>query len=163
MQSFKEWLLFESSDVRSVVENFLKSEIGIKNQKMDCKTVTRAFLDWANKNRIKADVLLLAPPSAKTIAERPELKGKSGEGDSHVMPVVNGHAIDFTARQFPGQTRPYNKPLITPIGSVPSVYKKIGGYYTDAPDYFETGTPYYLGPWNGIPSFFNKNFADELM
>ena len=163
MRNFKQWLLFESTDVNSIVKNFLTSDVGIANQNNDCKTVTRAFVNWAKQNGIKADVLLLAPPSADTVKQRPDLKGKSGEGDSHIMPVVDGSAIDFTARQFPGQTRSYNDPLITPIGSVPNVYKKIGGYYTDAPDYFETGTPFYLGPWSGLPSFFNKNFADELM
>ena len=165
MKSFHQWMLQENNNnLNQIVENFLKSEIGIQNQKNDCKTVARAFVKWAKQNGIKADVLLLAPPSAETIKNRPELKGKSGEGDSHIMPVVDGNAIDFTVRQFPAQRgRPYDKPLITPIGNVEKVYKQIGGYYTDAPEYFGTGTPYYLGPWSGMPSFFNKNFSDELM
>ena len=163
MKTFKEWLLIEASDVMSIVDSFLNSEIGIKNQKNDCKTVARAFVNWAGQNGIHADVLLLAPPSQETINQRPDLKGKSGSGDSHIMPVVNGQAIDFTVRQFPGQTRKYNQPLITPVNEVPSLYKRIGGYYTDAPDYFKTGTPFYLGPWSGLPRFFDKNFPDELM
>lgn len=163
MRTFNEWLLIEASDIMSIVDSFLNSEAGLKNQKNDCKTVTRAFIKWAEQNGVKADVLLLAAPSAETVQHRPELKGKSGSGDSHIMPVVNGNAIDFTARQFPGQTRPYNKPLITPIGNVQKVYNQIGGYYTDAPDWFGTGTPFYLGPWSGMPSFFDRNFSDELM
>lgn len=158
----------KSSGISKIVQDFVSSGIGKKYQKHDCKTVTRAFVKWASTNNISTQVLSLAPPHPDVIKKRPELRGKSGEGDGHIMPVVGGYALDFTARQFPGQAGyVYSNPLVTPIGEVSTVYKKIGGYFTYAPNWFiVNGKPatHYLGPLESIPSdIFNQNFGDELL
>jgi hypothetical protein len=75
------------------------------------------------------------------------------------MPVVNGDAIDFTARQF-GVSNQFNNPLVTPLSRVNSVYYKIGGYFTDKPDDFYGGKDMYLGDWDGVQI---GDFADEYM
>jgi len=151
------------NDVNSVVQSFLNSEVGKANRLNDCKTVTRAFVNWAKDNGVQANVMLLAPPSTEVIEQRPELKGKSGTGDSHIMPIVAGQTIDFTARQFPGVSATYEKPLIMPLNQAKSYYEKVGGYFTDAPEYFNGGQTSYVGSWDGLPSYFNKSFSDELM
>jgi len=115
------------------------------------------------KNGIQAKVLLLAPPSAETIKQRPDLSGKSGNGDSHIMPVVGDNAIDFTVRQFPGQNRSYDQPLITKLNQVKQIYNKLGGYFTDKPEWFNDGESYYFGEYESMPSFFDISFPDDLM
>ena len=146
--TLSEWLVLsglceQTLDINTVVQQYLNSEIGKKYQNHDCKSVTRAFIQWAESNGMQAQALHLAPPSAEFIQKNPQFKGKSGEGDSHIMPVINGYAVDFTARQF-GLNRPYNNPLITPINQVKSVYGKFG-YYTDNPDWFNGGKSFHLG------------------
>lgn len=153
----------ESSSISGIVDAFVNDPIGKKYANYDCKTVTRAFVKWAEANNIPTQVLSLAPPSAETIKQRPNLRGKSGEGDGHIMPVVNGQAIDFTVRQF-GVNRSYENPLITPISQVKQVYNKIGGYFTDAPEWFLGGKTHYLGPWSAMPSsIMNMDFGDEVL
>jgi hypothetical protein len=78
------------------------------------------------------------------------------------MPIVNGNAIDFTARQF-GINRPFENPLITPTNSLQSVYGKFG-YFTDKPEWFLGGKSYWIGPLNSIPrKIFNQNFGNEML
>ena len=90
------------------------------------------FINWLKKNKkFEPEVLLLAPP--KDIKKYP---GKSGDGDSHIFAIIDGYGVDFTANQFPGISEPLK---ITPENQIPNVYKKIGGYYTDSPDWFEGG------------------------
>ena len=161
----KEWLVLsglneQNMSIEDIVRQYLDSDIGKKYENYDCKTVTRAFIRWADGNGIHAEVLHLAPPSAEFVKMNPQFKGKSGKGDSHMMPVVNGYAIDFTVRQF-GINRPYKNPLITPLNGVKSVYGKFG-YYTDSPDWFNGGKSFYLGPWYSIPTV-KKGFQDEIM
>jgi len=158
-----EWLVLsglreQNLDIRSVVQQYLNSDVGKKYERYDCKTVTRAFIQWARKNGMQAQVLHLAPPSAEFLQKNPQFRGKSGEGDSHIMPVMNGYALDFTARQF-GLKRDYDDPLITPIGQVESIYSKFG-YFTDNPEWFHGGKSFYLGP---LESTLDAGFADEIL
>jgi hypothetical protein len=121
---------FEQSDINSIIKEYLNSEIGKKYQEFDCKTVTRAFVKWAKEKGIHANVVLLAAPSIELVRENPKkYGGSSGEGDQHIMPVVNNHAIDFTIRQF-GLPNTYFQPVITPINNLESVYGKFG-YFTN--------------------------------
>jgi len=160
-----EWLVLsglreQNLDVNSVIQQYLNSDIGKKYQNYDCKSVTRAFIQWAESNGMQAQALHLAPPSAEFLQKNPQFKGKSGTGDSHIMPVINGYAVDFTARQF-GMNRPYNNPLITPISQVQSVYGKFG-YYTDSPDWFNGGKSSHLGSWKSMPTI-DTNFQDDIL
>jgi hypothetical protein len=164
MSAFKvnENFQLKEATVQDVIGGYLNSEIGKKYARYDCKTVTRAFLKWAKEKNIPTQVLFLAPPSAETIKQNPQFKGKSGTGDAHIMPVVSGQAIDFTVRQFPGkQGTPYEKPLITPVGQVKQVYNKLGGYYTDAPAWMNNKSDY-LGS-TLPPSIAKMDFGDELL
>ena len=150
------------SNLETIIKSFVASPTGQKYKQHDCKTVTRAFVQWAEQNKIPVRVVSLAPPSADFISKNPGYKGKSGEGDGHIMPIVNGNAIDFTARQF-GVDRPFETPLITPINSLPAVYGKFG-YFTDKPEWFLGGKSHWIGPLNSIPSeIFNQNFGDEIL
>lgn len=154
-----------NSNIQNIVKQFLSSDIGKKYAKHDCKSVTRAFVGWAKQNGINANVLNLAPPNSDVIRKRPELRGRSGDGDGHIMPVVDGYGIDFTARQFPNMNTPYENPLITPLSKIKDVYRKIGGYFTDTPDWFMNGkSSYYLGSWESQPSsIMSQDFGDELL
>jgi hypothetical protein len=98
--------------------------------------------------------------------KRPELL-QDGQGAGHIFPMLNGYGIDFTATQFPNVNQ---VPLITPVSQIPSVYKRIGGYFTDAPEWMGSRT-YWQGPWDDIPvdvmkdldfadEYFKENFAD---
>jgi hypothetical protein len=138
---------------------FMADPIGKQYAKADCKTSTRAFVKWAMAKGFKPETMNLAPPSAETVKQRPELKGQSGHGDGHIFPIINGYGIDFTATQFPGVTQ---VPLITPVAQIPTVYKRIGGYYTDAPEWMG-GKTSWQGPWDQIPAdvMKDKNFADN--
>ncbi len=131
----------QNDTIEDIANAFVNSEIGKKYSKYDCKSVTRAFVKWAADNGIETKVITFAPPSAKFIKQNPKFKGKSGEGDGHIMPIVNDQAIDFTIRQF-GINRPYQNPLITPLNNIKSVYSKFG-YYTDAPEWFNGGKSYW--------------------
>ena len=149
-------------DVQQIVDSFVSSPIGQKYQKHDCKTITRAFVNWAEKRSIKTQVISLAPPSAKFLKTHPQFKGKSGEGNGHIMPIVDNQAIDFTVRQF-GVNRPFDNPLVTPVNALKKVYGKFG-YFTDTPEWFLHGKSFWMGPLSSIPSsIFNQNFSDEIL
>jgi hypothetical protein len=157
------------NNTETIVQDFLNSDAAKQYANHDCKSVTRAFVKWTKDQKIeqqgtKIRVLLLAPPHEDIIKQRPELKSKKnpyGGGDSHIMPVVDDHAIDFTVRQF-GVNKPFNKPLITPLSNTQQVYEKIGGYYTDTPKWFLNGqSPYYLGSFENVP--LPKDFNDEIL
>ena len=151
----------ENNDAGKIAQKFIQSPEGQKHSNSDCKTVTRAFVNWAKQNNIPVQVLILAPPDPELINARKAPAGKSGEGDSHIMPVVNDKAIDFTVRQF-GVNRLYENPLITPTSETERVYRNLGGYYTYAPDWFNNGQTYYLGSFEGqriVP----KDFKDESL
>lgn len=150
------------NNIENIIKSFVNSDIGKKYTKHDCKTVTRAFVKWASDNNIKAEVIILAPPSRKFIKDNPQFKGKSGKGDSHIMPIINGNAIDFTVRQF-GVGRPFENPLITRLSKLESVYGKFG-YFTGAPGWFLGGKSSWKGPLESIPSdIFNQDFGDEIL
>lgn len=150
----------QQQSTQDVIRKFLESDIGKKSEKFDCKTVTRNFVKWAEEQKIpNVKVVHLVGPHADVVAKRPELKGKSGTGDSHIMPIVNNEAIDFTARQF-GQSNQFNNPLVTPLSSIKQVYQKIGGYFTDKPEWFYGGKDMYIGPWSGVQI---GSFADEIL
>lgn len=151
------------NDVKKIANNFVNSDFGKKYSEYDCKTVTRAFTKWARDNGIDSDIINLAPPSKEIIAKRPELKGKSGEGDGHIMPVVGNYAIDFTARQF-GLPNTFENPVITPMQEMEKTYNKIGGYYTDAPEWFDGGKKFWKGKWENQPKdIMNQEFGDEKL
>ena len=151
-----------SNSLQTIIQSFVNSPIGQKYKQHDCKTVTRAFVQWAEQNKIPTQVVSLAPPSADFIAKNPRYKGKSGQGDGHIMPIVNGNAIDFTVRQF-GVNRPFNNPLVTPTNSLPAIYGKFG-YFTDKPEWFLGGKSHWIGALNAIPpAIFNQNFGDEML
>ena len=151
-----------SSNLDTTIQGFVNSPSGKKYKAHDCKTVTRAFVTWAEQNNIPTEVITFAPPSAEFVQKNPQFKGKSGEGDGHIMPIVNGNAIDFTIRQF-GVNKPFDNPLVTPVSNIKSAYSKFG-YFTDAPDWFLNGKTHWKGPLKSIPSaIFNQDFGDELL
>ena len=161
-ESIEQKTVEHRSNLDTTIQGFVNSPSGKKYKAHDCKTVTRAFVTWAEQNKIPTQVVSLAPPSADFIAKNPRYKGKSGEGDGHIMPIVNGNAIDFTIRQF-GVNRPFNNPLVTPTSSLPAVYGKFG-YFTDKPEWFLGGKSHWIGPLKSIPSaIFNQDFGDELL
>ncbi len=153
--------------IEKIIQSFVNSRIGQKYKQHDCKTVTRAFVRWAEQNKIPTQVVLLAPPSADFIAKNPQFqskKGKPGEGDAHMMPIVNGEAIDFTFRQFDGE-RLFENPLVTSTDNdnLQSVYGKFG-YFTDNPDCFPKDKSHWIGALNAIPKeILDQNFGDELL
>jgi len=152
----------QESTVEDIVNSFVNSEIGKKYSKYDCKSVTRAFVKWATDNNIETKIITFAPPSAEFIKQHPKFKGKSGEGDGHIMPIVNNKAIDFTVRQF-GVNRSYQNPLITPLSNIESIYSKFG-YYTNKPEWFDGGKTHWIGSLSNIPSdIFNQEFGDEIL
>jgi len=152
----------DQSSIDEIIRSFVSSPSGQKSAKHDCKTVTRAFVQWADQNQIPTQVINLAPPSAAFIKKNPRFQGKSGEGDGHIMPIVDGQAIDFTVRQF-GVNRPFEQPLITPVSNLPSVYGRFG-YFTDRPEWFLGGKTHWIGPLNQIPAaIFNQDFGDEIL
>ena len=151
-----------SNNLQTVIKSFVNSPNGQKYKKYDCKTVTRAFVQWAEQNKIPAQVISLAPPGAEFIKKNPQFQGKDGQGDGHIMPIVNDNAIDFTVRQF-GIDRPFENPLVTSTNSLPAVYGKFG-YFTDKPEWFLGGKSHWIGTLKSIPSeIFNQNFGDEIL
>ena len=152
----------DQGSIDKIIKSFVSSPVGQKYAKHDCKTVTRAFVQWADQNQIPTQVINLAPPSAAFIKKNPRFQGKSGQGDGHIMPIVDGQAIDFTVRQF-GVNRPFDRPLITPVADLPSVYGRFG-YFTDRPEWFLGGKSHWIGPLNQIPAeIFNQEFGDEIL
>ena len=150
------------NNLQTIIKSFVDSPSGQKYKKYDCKTITRVFVHWAEQNKIPAQVISLAPPSAEFIKKNPQFKGKSGQGDGHIMPVVDGNAIDFTVRQF-GINRPFENPLVTSTNSLPAVYGRFG-YFTDKPEWFLGGKSHWMGPLSSIPNkIFNQNFSDEML
>jgi len=151
----------QNNTVEDIAKAFVNSEEGKKYSNYDCKTVTRAFVRWATNNGIETKIITFAPPSAEFIKQHPEFKGKSGEGDGHIIPIVNNQAIDFTIRQF-GIKRPYQNPLITDLSSIKSVYSQFG-YYTNKPDYFD-GKTYWIGSLSNVPpDILGQDFGDEIL
>ena len=151
-----------SNNLQTVIKSFVNSPNGQKYKKYDCKTVTRAFVQWAEQNKIPAQVISLAPPGAEFIKKNPQFQGKDGQGDGHIMPIVNDNAIDFTVRQF-GIDRPFENPLVTSTNSLPAVYGKFG-YFTDKPEWFLGGKSHWIGTLKSMPSeIFNHNFGDEIL
>ena len=150
----------EKDNLQSIIKSFVSKE-GQKYKDYDCKTVTRAFVNWAQQNKIPVQVILLAPPSGEFLEKHPQYKGSTGEGNTHIMPVIDNNAIDFTARQF-GINRPFDNPLVTPVNNLPQVYGKFG-YFTDKPEWFKNKS-YWQGPLSSVPNdIFDNNFKDEIL
>lgn len=145
-------ILKEALDKQQIIDiakEFMSSNSYDKSH--DCKRSTYEFVNWLKKNKkFEPDVLLLAPPKDKK-----KFPGKSGDGDSHIFAIIDGFGVDFTANQFPGVSEPLK---ITPENQIPSVYKKIGGYYTLFPDWFENGKTSLKTKWNNLPEWMQKSF-----
>ena len=141
------------ADGKNLSDEFLKSKF--YNAADDCKESTKKFVEFMKSKQLpEPKVIWLAPP--KDIKKFP---GKSGQGDAHIMPIVGNDAIDFTAKQFGVNQIPF----ITPMSKVKQVYNKIGGYYTDAPDWVPGKTTHIIGTFNGLPQKalgLAENFAD---
>jgi hypothetical protein len=121
------------------------------NKSHDCKRSTYKFVNWLKKNKkFEPEVLLLAPPQ-----DNKKFPGKSGDGDSHIFTIIDGYGVDFTSNQFPGISEPLK---ITPENQIPSEYKKIGGYYTLYPDWFENKKTSLKTKWSNLPNWFKKSF-----
>jgi hypothetical protein len=139
-------------EIVNIANEFIKSNS--YNKSHDCKRSTFEFIKWVKKNKgFEPDALLLAPP--KDIKKFP---GKSGDGDSHIFSIVDGFSIDFTANQFPGVSEPLK---ITPESQIPSEYKKIGGYYTNYPEWFEDGKTSLKAKFNSLPQWFRDGLEKE--
>ena len=141
------------ADGKNLPDEFLKSKF--YDESDDCKESTKKFVEFMKSKRLpEPKVIWLAPP--KDIKKFP---GKSGQGDAHIMPIVGNDAIDFTAKQFGVNQIPF----ITPMSKVKQVYNKIGGYYTDAPDWVPGKTTHIIGTFNSLPQKalgLAENFAD---
>ena len=136
----------------SIANEFMESNR--YNKSHDCKRSTFEFIKWVKENkRLEPDALLLAPP--KDIEKFP---GKSKNGDSHIFSIINGFGIDFTANQFPGVSEQVK---ITPEFEIPLEYKKIGGYYTNSPKWFENGKTSLKAKFNSLPQWFRDGFEEE--
>lgn len=122
----------------------------------DCKMSTKRFVNWLNDNKkINPDVILLSPP--RDINKFP---GRSLEGDSHIFVLLGGYGIDFTANQFRGVNGLIKCKngfclKITSERHIPSEYKKIGGYFTTSPDYFDN-KPYIKDKFENLPKWFHE-------
>jgi len=139
-------------EIVSIAKEFMNSDS--YNSNHDCKRSTFEFINWLKKNKgFEPNVLLLAPP--KDIKKFP---GKSKDGDSHIFAIIDGYGVDFTANQFPGISKPLK---ITSENQIPSEYKKIGGYYTLYPDWFENGKTAIKTKFNNLPQWFRDGFEKE--
>jgi len=125
------------------------------NSSDDCKNSVRSFVNWVKNNKgFEPDVMLLAPP--KDIKKFP---GKSKDGDSHIFSIIGGYGIDFTAKQFDS-----NQPLIKiiPESEIESEYKKLGGYFTSYPDWFEGGKTSIKSKFNNLPQWFHNGYKKDM-
>jgi hypothetical protein len=144
--------LNESLDKQQIIDiakEFMASDS--YNRSHDCNRSTYEFKNWLKKNKkFEPEVILLAPPQ-----DIKKFPGKSGYGDAHIFTIIDGYGVDFTANQFPG----INEPLkITPENQIPSEYKKIGGYYTSYPDWFEKGKTSLKAKWDNLPNWMPRSF-----
>jgi hypothetical protein len=150
-------LLKEALDLQQIqqlAKEFMDSESFKKFPEHDCKRSTIEFVKWVKKNKgFEPEVLLLAPP--KDIKKFP---GVSKDGDSHIFSIVDGFGVDFTANQFPGISEPLK---ITPENQIPTEYKKIGGYYTLYPDWFENGKTFIKAKLGSLPQWFKGGDSEE--
>jgi len=148
-------ILRESLDKQQIInvaEEFMSSDSYNKNH--DCKRSTYEFIKWLKQNKgFEPEILLLSPP--KDIINFP---GKSGDGDSHIFAIIDGFGVDFTANQFPGISKSIK---ITPENQIPSEYKKIGGYYTDSPSWFEGGKTELKTKWNNLPKWITNSLFES--
>ena len=122
----------------------------------DCKYSVRSFVNWVKNNKgFEPDVMLLAPP--KDINKFP---GKSEKGDSHILSIIDGYGIDFTAKQFDS-----NQPLIkiTQESEIESEYKKLGGYFTSYPNWFENGKTFIKSKFKDLPQWFHNGFKKDTV
>jgi hypothetical protein len=144
--SLFEHLINESLDKQQIfnmAKEFMTSSS--YNKSHDCKRSTYEFVNWLKKNKkFEPEVLLLAPPQ-----DNKKFPGKSGDGDSHIFTIIDGYGVDFTSNQFPGISEPLK---ITPENQIPSEYKKIGGYYTLYPDWFENKKTSLKTKWSNLPN-----------
>jgi len=150
--SLFEHLITESLDKQQIIDiakEFMASDS--YNRSHDCNRSTYEFKNWLKKNKkFEPEVILLAPPQ-----DTKKFPGKSGYGDAHIFAIIDGYGVDFTANQFPG----INEPLkITPENQIPSEYKKIGGYYTSYPDWFEKGKTSLKAKWYNLPIWMPRSF-----
>ena len=147
-------ILKESFDKQQIVDiatEFIESDKF--KPKDDCKHSVRNFVNWVKDNKgFEPDVMLLAPP-----LDIKRFPGQGGEGDSHIFSIINGYAIDFTAKQFDS-----NQPLIKiiPESQIESEYKKLGGYFTLYPNWFdENGKSTFIkSKFNNLPDWFYEGF-----
>ena len=146
-------ILKESFDKQQIVDiatEFIESDKF--KPKDDCKHSVRNFVNWVKDNKgFEPDVMLLAPP-----LDIERFPGQRGNGDSHIFSIINGYAIDFTAKQFDS-----NQPLIKiiPESQIESEYTKLGGYFTSYPDWFENGKSTFIkSKFNDLPDWFHKGF-----
>ena len=145
--------VLNQQQIVDIAKEFMESNS--YNKSHDCKRSTYEFVNWLKTNKdFEPEVLLLAPP--KDIKKFP---GKSGEGDAHIFTIINGLGVDFTANQFPGVSEPLK---ITPENQIPTEYKKIGGYYTLYPDWFEDGKTSVKAKFNNLPQWFHDGLKTEL-
>jgi hypothetical protein len=139
----------DKQQIFNVAKEFMTSSS--YNKSHDCKRSTYEFVNWLKKNKkFEPEVLLLAPPQ-----DNKKFPGKSGDGDSHIFTIIDGYGVDFTSNQFPGISEPLK---ITPENQIPSEYKKIGGYYTLYPDWFENKKTSLKTKWSNLPNWFKKSF-----
>ena len=142
------------SEIETIATEFKNSSSYKPYPTHDCKRSTYEFIKWVKANKkFEPEALLLAPP--KDIKKFP---GVSGDGDSHIFSIIDGYGIDFTAKQF-NSSQPDIK--ITPENNIESEYKKIGGYYTSYPDWFENGKTAIKAKISNLPKWFLEGAEKE--
>lgn len=153
----------ERKMVQCIVTNFLDDKRTNNYQNFDSKSITRVFVNWANENNIRTEVICLSPPSEEIFQNRPELKNRKGFDQPHVIPMICGYAIDFTAHQFPNITNNFWNPLITSYSRLQNIYFEIGGYFTDSPTWFG-GRTHYHGNWGRVSrKILPADFKDDFL
>jgi hypothetical protein len=132
MQSFKQFLAEQQNNPQQLAQQFYEqflskyqtNHVGSHN----CAWATQQFIQWAQKNGIKARAIYFVWPPKEVVAKLKEdgvLKPHvSDDGESHIAPVVNNTIIDFTYKQFDNQFNDIAK--ITPINQWKNVYGKYG-------------------------------------
>jgi hypothetical protein len=144
--------VMDLNQIQQLAQEFMKSKS--YNSNHDCKRSTFKFISWVKKNKgFEPKALLLAPP--KDIKKFP---GKSEKGDAHIFSIIGEFGVDFTANQFSGIKKPLK---ITPKDQIPLEYKKIGGYYTSYPEWFENGKTSIETKFNSLPQWFRDGFKKE--